>query len=746
MSASNKESPNQLDQPLVADLRNPKLNTVEESEAKIREVIYMKHPLLSLTIPITVNGVTTSATIDSAAHVTVVSRNFVDQMGNAPALEEKVRLKEASETSFMEGSLVRDMPLEINGQKYKWDVIVAPISDDILLGMDFLVQHRVAMDLETKVVRIGNIDIKATLRHDGEFTTSVSRVVMARNSMIPPNSVKKVQVRPEHKLFPESSYVLEPSESGTEVVLLANRVEGAGYKPVNAYIHNGTERYIKLRKGHHMGFVSEIDQVCPGLEVEEGTSIESEPVFRVTQSATGCMDSTVPVLGSTERTTGSSELNERGVGKTPGPLLRRVEELDVGLTPDSLEGPLPEAEAGRSTSDGSGVSVPFHPKDPISDVEVDSISSGVVPAPIHSSVFEAKSAGDISSSVSEVISTVELEGLQQKLPQHVQDLFLRSCGDLTYYQSVQVGDLLKEFGDILAKHDLDLGCMVGVEHKINTGDEAPVRQKMRRTPLGFENEERQHLQKLLGVDVIQPSFSDWASAPVLVRKKDRSVRWCIDYRALNAKTVKDTFPLPNIDDCLDALAGTQYFSTLDLESGYYQILLAKEDRKKTAFRTRDGLYEHIRMGFGLCNAPATFQRAIQRVLMGLTWEEALAYLDDINVLGKSFEDELKNLREVFKRLRKYNLKLKPRKCFLFRTQCEFLGKLIDREGVHIAPGKIEAVKNWPVPKCKKDVESFLGFANYHRQHIRGFAGLTATLYDLTGSKKGATFEWQDRQQ
>lgn len=175
-------------------------------------------------------------------------------------------------------------------------------------------------------------------------------------------------------------------------------------------------------------------------------------------------------------------------------------------------------------------------------------------------------------------------------------------------------------------------------------------------------------------DVIQPSISDWASTPVLVRKKDGSVRWCIDYRQLNQKTVKDTFPLPNIEGCLTTLSGSMYFSTLDMESGYYQLEIAPEDRKKTAFITKFGLFEHIRMGLGLCNAPT-----IQFVLRGLTWRTVIAYLDDVNVLGKDFDEHIQNLADVFERFQQHSLKLKPRKCSLLPTEYEFFGKHISRE-------------------------------------------------------------------
>ena len=169
---------------------------------------------------------------------------------------------------------------------------------------------------------------------------------------------------------------------------------------------------------------------------------------------------------------------------------------------------------------------------------------------------------------------------------------------------------------------------------------------MRRTPLGFEAEEERHLHSMLNSEVIQPSSSEWSSPPVLVRKKDGGVRWCIDYRALNNVTKKDVFPLPLIEECIDTLSGTEFFSTLDMASGYWQIKLDEADRHKTAFITKYGLFEHTRIGFGLCNAPATFQRAVQLVLRGLTWKDVLAYLDDIIVVGSSFEHHLTNLRKV----------------------------------------------------------------------------------------------------
>ena len=265
--------------------------------------------------------------------------------------------------------------------------------------------------------------------------------------------------------------------------------------------------------------------------------------------------------------------------------------------------------------------------------------------------------GDVSQPVPIVRKVDPLLPSGGEMPTHLRDLWSRSSTKRIQDQSTRLAEVLIKYADQFSVDDLDLGCFSEVTHKVDTGSAKPIRQKMRRTPLGFENEEKQHLDGLLDIGVIQPSNSEWASPPVLIRKKDGKVRWCIDYRALNNVTTKDAFPLPNISECLDILGNTMYFSTLDMSSGYYQIAIDEEDRAKTAFLTKYGLYEHCRMPFGLCNAPATFQRAMTLILKGLTWKEVLAYLDDIMILGCSFDDHLENIIQVLERFRKYNLPL-----------------------------------------------------------------------------------------
>ena len=274
---------------------------------------------------------------------------------------------------------------------------------------------------------------------------------------------------------------------------------------------------------------------------------------------------------------------------------------------------------------------------------------------------------------------------------------------------------------VFSQGDTDLGTFTVVKHHIDTGNSRPIKQRMRRTPLGYANEEQEHLEKLLKAGVIEPSCSVWASPSVLLRKRDGSVRWCIDLRKLTDVTVKDCYPLPFLQDCIiDALEECRYFTTLDMASGYYQLEVAEEDRDKTAFVTKYGLFSFHRMPFGLCNAPATFSRSISLVLRGLSWKSVIVFLDDVVVLGRDFDSHMVNLSDVQRRFEQYGMKLKPKKCQLLQDSVVFLGRLVSREGVQVPPGEITRIGNWGVPLCKRDVQSFIGVLNFHRDHIPKF--------------------------
>ena len=274
---------------------------------------------------------------------------------------------------------------------------------------------------------------------------------------------------------------------------------------------------------------------------------------------------------------------------------------------------------------------------------------------------------------------------------------------------------------------------------IETEDHPPIKQQPYRTPVVHREKIAKLVEEMQQQEIIQPSSSPWASPVVLVPKKDGTDRFCIDYRRLNAVTRKDVYPLPRIDDILDTLGQWKFFSTLDLSSGFWQIELDPASRPKSAFTTYQGLYEFVRMPYGLCNAPATFQRLMQVVLAGLEWKSCFVYIDDILVASKTFNEHLSDLRQVFTRLRQANLRLKPKKCSLLHDEVCYLGHVISKQGIKPDPQKTEKIRMYPTPTDVTRVRQFLGLASYYRRFVPGFARIASPLHALT--KKGVPFCW-----
>jgi hypothetical protein len=302
----------------------------------------------------------------------------------------------------------------------------------------------------------------------------------------------------------------------------------------------------------------------------------------------------------------------------------------------------------------------------------------------------------VSGNVTSVGSdSVENMAKLSKLPDYLIDLYNRSCTNLKD-ESLQenLAEVLVKHQQAFGKNKHDLGTCPFVKYRINTKDATPVRQPLRRTPKTFEGEEEKYLNDQLKAGVITPSKSSWASPVVLVRKKDQTVRWCIDYRKMNALTVKDAYPLPRIDMCLDCLSSASIFSAMDLQSGYWQLEIAESDRDKTAFISNHGLYEYVKMPFGLCNALSTFQRCIELILRGLQWKTLLIYIDDIVIYSSNMEDHIRALDEVLGCLSKAGLKLKPSKCDFFKNEVLYLGHVISDKWVKLNPSAIDSVKNW----------------------------------------------------
>lgn len=297
-------------------------------------------------------------------------------------------------------------------------------------------------------------------------------------------------------------------------------------------------------------------------------------------------------------------------------------------------------------------------------------------------------------------------------------------------QRQKINDLFQRHSNVFIQNDLDMGYTTTITHKINTTDDIPVSYPFRRIPPTQFQEVKRHIQELLDKDIIRKSSSPYASPVVIVRKKDGSIRLCIDHRRLNLKTVRDAFPLPRIDESLDALHGAKLFSTCDLASGFHQIAMDPDHQHKTAFATPFGLYEYTRMPFGLCNAPASFQRLMQQIFNDAVFQILLVYLDDIVIYSETVDEHLERLDFVFTRLQEHGLKLSPKKCHFFKQEISYLGYIVSAEGVSTSPEKIRVVRDWPRPQSVKDLRSFLGFSSYYRRFVPHFAQVAKPLYEL----------------
>lgn len=298
-----------------------------------------------------------------------------------------------------------------------------------------------------------------------------------------------------------------------------------------------------------------------------------------------------------------------------------------------------------------------------------------------------------------------------------------------------VRDMLFEESDVFAQTESDIGCIPSLQLTINLTDNVPVQTAYNSIPKPLYKEVKDYVQKLLDHGWIKKSTSSYSSPVVCVRKKDMSLRLCVDFRGLNHKTVPDRHPLPRIQDLLDNLGGYTWFSILDQGSAYHQGFVEESSRHLTAFSTPWGLYEWNRLPFGLTNAPAAFQRCMEGVLEGLRDECCSPYLDDVLCYSKTFSDHVDDLRHVLHRLREHGVKLRPNKCELFKRQIRYVGRLVTNEGVQIDPKDLEAVYQLrdQEPKNVREVRALLGFLGYYRTFIQDFSRLARPLFKLIES-------------
>lgn len=306
-------------------------------------------------------------------------------------------------------------------------------------------------------------------------------------------------------------------------------------------------------------------------------------------------------------------------------------------------------------------------------------------------------------------------------------------------------NLCLEFADIFHLEDDKLSCNNFYEQHISISDRSPVYIKNYRLPHSHIEEISNEVDRLVKEDIVEPSVSSYNSPLLIVPKKsnDSKQKWrlVVDFRQLNNKIHDDKFPLPRLEDILDNLGKARYFSTLDMQSSFHQIPLDPQSRKYTAFSTNKGHFQYKRLPFGLKISTNSFQRMLTIALAGLEWQ-AFLYVDDIIVFGSSITQHNRNLDSIFQRLRKFNLKLNPKKCSFLKTEVIYLGHSISGQGVKPDPSKFLVIENYPTPTNKDDVRRFVAFANYYRKFVKDFASIAKPLNQL--QKKASSFIWTDK--
>ena len=300
--------------------------------------------------------------------------------------------------------------------------------------------------------------------------------------------------------------------------------------------------------------------------------------------------------------------------------------------------------------------------------------------------------------------------------------------------------MLMEYHDIFSLDKNEIGCMDAAEHIIELLDEEPFKEKFWWIAPALLDEVREHLQEMLDGGAIHPSQSPWCNAMVLVWKKDGGLRFCIDFQRLNSRTRKDSYPLPRMQEMMESMVGAQFFSTMDLKSGSWQVKMAEKSQQYTAFTVGSmGIFEFLRMPYRLCNAPATFQRLMQNCLGELNLMYALIYLDDVIIFSWTEEDHLTQLRVVFERFWEHDLKLKPLKCHFLQKEIAFLGHRVSEEGMKPGDDGLKGIAEMAPSTNYTEIRQFLGMTGFFRHFIKNYAWIAKPLNDLL---EGEASKWK----
>ena len=714
-----------------------------------------------LVVPGKVSGLAVGMLIDSGASVSVLSTALWDNLHRVDprwtllSTDCCVRTVSGARAS-VRGRLV--LEVEFAGQFYVHQFIVMDIQEDIILGLDFVHKYDVDCDWKRGVLRLKGTEVQACRRYtlgDGNDR----RLVAIRQTVVPAGTQVVVEAAITEDCLgglPDWGLTSSAQKSVEKYGVMAG---AALVDPRNSLIPvpviNPGDTDVVLPRHSLLGYLEPVCHVTPHGGAMQTTS----PMEEVVEVTRGCTEDpkvsqcTSDSSGSVEEAGWSQARRDQFFHKNWSDSTKSdsdglaspksAKSSDEPLAPPvDRAGPQNVSRQGPSTAAGftcHGRRTPAAAGPAAAGMA--GATAGTVPQEGSSAERPASHSGDQSA-------TPEKDGKQSNqspVPPHLAKLYNDSIAELPEEHHSTLATFLCKYQDVWATSSNDLGHSNVVQHRIETEGHSPIKQPPRRVPIHKKKIVQEEIDKMLDRGVIEPADGPWASPIVLVTKKDGTTRFCVDFRRLNDVTKKDAYPLPRIEDNLDTLQGAVYYSTLDLISGFWQVEVAPEHRDKTAFSVGGGgLYRFLTMPFGLCNAPATFQRLMEHVLKGLQWEIAVLYIDDVIVFADTFGEHLHRLGLVLDRLRQAGLKLKPEKCELFRLRVEFLGHIVSTQGVEVDPSKIDKVLEWPEPRNLTELRSFVGLCAYYRRFVPDFSTICKPLYVLT--QKGQRFVWGEAQQ
>ena len=639
------------------------------------------------------------ALIDSGAYGSFVSERLMNNM-NMPIRplaknESGIRITADMRPMKLLGKVSLD--LDIFGEAMPFEFGVAKtLSNDVILGTDFQEEYGVILDGKNHIVKFfeGNgleVDLCVNDRREQTGLAFLGEAVS-----LPPMTETIVNVKLS-KNIQNSICMLSPLLGrGPEQPLIARALVKPRNRKAVCRILNNSDRVVQLKKHSRVAmFETYYDQVITNID----DWFDSSGNLKVDKDT----NANINVINTLR-----DNSNEQ-IGSV----------VDSTLNPEAQEfRPLSQnAEIQEQTKKSAKKHVTFN-------LDKNHVVN-------HTCNVETSQIRHHNESQNKDNNTVETLGIQIEKE------------NLTQEQTHKMEKFLNDNVDLFAKELKDVTGSNMFYHHIDTGTSPPIYSRpYRNSPIAKEEISKQ-VTEMLDADIIEESFSMYNNPCVLVKKKNESFRFCLDFRKLNEVTKPISFPIPTMNDIIDGLSAAKptIFSSLDLKSGYHQIPLDEESRDKTSFTTHEGSYRFKRLAFGLRNAPASFQMLMSHVFKGLTFKFLTVYLDDVLIYSPDFETHMQHLKVVFQRLRNACLKLHPKKCSFGMSKILYLGHIVSKDGISVDPSKVEVIRSYPRPTSVKDVRAFLGLTGYYRKFQKGYANLATPLYALL--RKDAKFNWDN---